>query len=303
MGYNETYLAKHNPLRPHMHPPWYAPFTEFEETVYKVENKVAIIRFNRPEKLNARTRRGYGELIQCIDQANNDENVRVIVITGTGRAFCTGDDVKSVLGGGTEGQWAGVSQDEQAKRWRERILEYLQSERWWCGGNQLMFINKPSIAAVNGIAVGLGMDISLMCDMRVASDKASFCEIHSKAGCITDESQLILPRLVGYAKALELTLTAETIDAAEAYRIGLVNKVVPHDDLMKATMELAGKIAQWSPITTQLHKEGLRKSIDMPYDAWKQWYSLASVFCLESEDFQEASKAFVEKRKPVFKGR
>ena len=167
----------------------------------------------------------------------------------------------------------------------------------------MLTTNKPTIAAVNGPAVGYGCDIALMCDMRVASDKAKFGEVFLRVGLIPDEGQLILPRLVGLAKAYELMLTADMINAQEAERIGLVNKVVPKDDLMTATLELAGKIADKPPISVKLTKEGIRRGLNIPIEDWKQWYSQALIYCFTTEDHKEGARAFMEKRAPVFKGK
>ncbi len=270
----------------------------YEEIIYTVENNnVALITLNRPEAMNALTYKTHAELAQAIDEAANDSNIRVIVITGAGRGFCSGDDVKTIFLGEES------SPEEAARRYRESQLGYLQGERLTGGASALLTINKPTIAAVNGAAVGYGCDTALMCDMRVASERAKFGELFLRVGLIPDEAQLILPRLVGLAKAYELVLTTDIIDANEAYRIGLVNKVVPHEELMTATMELATKIASKPPISLQLAKEGIRRGLNMPIDEWKQWYSFAMRFCFATEDHREGAQAFIEKREPKFKGR
>ncbi len=270
----------------------------YEEIIYSVENKnIAVITLNRPDAMNALTHQTHAELGQAINEADNDINVRVIVITGAGRGFCSGDDVKTIFLGGA------ASAEDSERRYREEQLAYLQGETLGGGGAPLLAINKPSIAAVNGAAVGYGCDIALMCDMRVASERARFGELFLRVGLIPDEGQLILPRLVGLAKAYELILTTDIVDAEESYRIGLVNKVVPHEELMSATMELATKIASKPPISVQLAKEGIRRGLNMPIDEWKQWHSLAMRFCFRTEDHREGARAFVEKREPVFKGR
>jgi len=270
----------------------------YEEIIYTVEHdNIAVITLNRPDAMNALTGKTHEELAKAVEEADKDSNVRVIVITGAGRGFCSGDDVRVIFrsgeGYGEEGLQGG----------RESTLRFLQKGRSTGGGGPLLTINKPSIAAVNGAAVGYGCDLALMCDMRIASEKARFGEAFLRVGLIPNQALLILPRLVGLAKAYELVLTTDIIDANEAYRIGLVNKVVPHEELMSATMELAEKLASKPPISVQLAKEGIRKGLNMPLDEFLQWESLAFAFCTETEDHREGAQAFVEKREPVFKGR
>ena len=257
---------------------------------------MAVITLNRPAAMNALTHLTHAELHQAIDDANKDDIIRVIVITGAGRGFCSRDDVKVIFR-------SGAGYDDEAQRRRGEQLKWMQGGGLFGGGRILLEINKPSIAAVNGAAVGYGCDLTLMCDMRIASDKARFGEVFLRVGLIPDEALLLLPRLVGLAKAYELILTTDIIDAEEAYRIGLVNKVVPHEELMNATLKLANKIASKPPISVRLAKEGIRRCLKMPVDEFKQWHSFAFAFCQGTEDHREGARAFVEKREPVFKGK
>ncbi len=142
-----------------------------------------------------------------------------------------------------------------------------------------------------------------MCDMRIASERAKFGEVFLRVGLMPDEGLLLLPRLVGLAKAYELVLTTDIIDAQEAFHIGLVNRVVPHDQLMPAALELANKIVNKPPLSVRLAKEGIRRGLHIPLEEWKQWHSFAMSYCFSSEDHREGSLAFVEKREPVFKGK
>ena len=273
----------------------------YQEIIYDVENRnIAVITLNRPDAMNALTGTTHAELGQAINEASEDRDIKVIVITGAGRGFCSGDDVKVLFRGGE----APPDMAEAQQRARERRLEYLQGKDLLGGGGApLLTINKPSIAAVNGAAVGYGCDITLMCDMRVASERARFGEVFLRVGLIPDQALVLLPRLVGLAKAYELVLTTDIIDADEALRIGLVNKVVPHEELMAATLELAAKIASKPPISVQLAKEGIRRGLGMPLEEWTQWHSMAFTFCAETEDHREGSRAFVEKREPEFHGK
>ena len=270
----------------------------YDEILYTIENNnVALITLNRPEAMNALTHKTHAELAQALAEADKDNNVRVIVLTGAGRGFCSGDDVKLIFRGG-EGYG-----DEQGLHERQAALRFLQGEGSPGGGGMLLSTNKPTIAAVNGAAVGYGCDITLMCDMRIASEKARFGEVFLRVGLIPDQALVLLPRLVGLAKAYELILTTDIIDANEAYRIGLVNKVVPHEELMSATMELATKLASKPPIAVKLAKEGIRRGLNIPLDEFMQWHAFAFSFCSETEDHREGARAFVEKREPEFKGR
>jgi enoyl-CoA hydratase/carnithine racemase len=267
---------------------------EFKEILYEVKGRVAVITLNRPERMNALTVLTHNELEAAINEVEKDERVRAVVLTGAGKGFCSGDDVRDIF----------LSPDEQIAQKKEYRLQFLQRKKHFMGGaHRLVEINKPSIAAVNGAAVGYGCDMSLMCHMRIASEKARFGEVFLRVGLLPDAAMILLPRIVGTAKAYEMILTTDIIDASEAERIGLVNKVVPHDQLMTAAMELAEKVASKPPISVQLAIEGVRRGVKMPMPEYMEWHAQAFMVCAETEDHIEGSKAFLEKRAPVFKGK
>ncbi len=265
----------------------------FKDILYAKEGPVAMITLNRPERMNALTMATHGELAQAIDEADRDDQIRVIVITGAGKGFCSGDDVGGVF----------LSPEETEMKSKEARLKFLQGGHLAGGAYRLMEINKPSIAAVNGAAVGYGCDLALMCNMRVASEKARFGEVFLRVGLIPDEALVLLPRLVGLGKTYEMVLTTDILDAKEAERIGLVNRVVPHEHLMGASLELANKIASKPPIAVRLAMEGIRRGLNRPMNHFLEWHASAISYCFETEDHLEGSKAFLEKRQPRFKGK
>lgn len=258
--------------------------------LYEVSDHIATITLNRPEAMNALTRELYAELAGAFRKAHSDPDVRCVIITGEGRAFCSGDDVKQIMLGEP----------------REAIVESLRDVRPRPTPAALAILecDKPVIAAVNGPAVGWGMDLTLFCDIRIASDRAKFGELFIKRGLVSDIGGLWrLPQVVGPAKAAELLFTGDVIDALEAERIGLVSRVVSHDELMDAARELAAKIAKNPPIAMRYMKEGLRKGLggDMQEIAAYVGNSLAYLFT--TEDHREGALSFVERREPVFRGR
>ncbi|MDD5493677.1 MAG: enoyl-CoA hydratase-related protein [Dehalococcoidia bacterium] len=266
---------------------------EYKEIIYTLEGHICIITLNRPEALNALTNLMHIEIQDAILRAGQDDDVRAVIVTGAGRGFCAGDDIKKIF----------LDPSAADSKNRETWLKYLQGEHIMSGARVLLNVNKPTIAVVNGAAVGYGCDIAVMCNMRIASEKARFGEVFLRVGLIPDESLILLPRIVGLAKAYEMLLTTDIIDAQEALRIGLVNKVVPHEELMPAAMELAEKLAKKPPIAMKLAIEGVRRGLALPLEEFLQFHSMAFTFASETEDHIEGSKAFVEKREPVFKGK
>ena len=189
---------------------------------------------NRPDRLNAATFDMGDKLIQTFDDLERDDDVRVVILTGAGRAFCSGDDVAAA--------WGDPRMDE--------IMRDLASVRapMTPESQALLGCSKPLIAAVNGVALGIGMDFTVMCDFRIASEHAKFGLLYVKMGLMADlPSYWRLPQLVGYEQAAELLMTAEIIDAEKALAIGLVSKVVPADDLLPAANTLADRIASMPP--------------------------------------------------------
>jgi 2-(1,2-epoxy-1,2-dihydrophenyl)acetyl-CoA isomerase len=262
---------------------------EWEFVLLAIEDQVAMITLNRPDQLNALGGNMRQEIFEALDLACVDEHVRVIVITGAGKAFCVGGDVNEFIAGTTQA-----------------VPQMAASERLTMSKIVLLInsVEKPVIASVNGVAVGGGCNLALACDIRIASEKAKFGEVFTKRGAHPDWGGIYsLPRLVGYAKAAELIFTGEVIDAYEALRIGMINKVVPHDELGIATKELANNIAKNAPIPIALAKRGLQNFHKMDLAQAVDYETFALGICRNSEDYKEGFESFLEKREPNFLGK
>ncbi len=260
-----------------------------ENVLLSVNNHVAVITLNRPGRMNAFGGSMRQEIVGVLEQVAHDAEIRCVVITGAGKAFCTGGDVDEFATGEVQALSKEVSSERHAMC--KAVLAINTME-------------KPVIAAVNGIAAGGGCNLALACDMRIASENARFSQIFTKRGVHPDWGGIyFLPRLVGYAKACELIFTAEIIDAPEALRIGLVNKVVPHDELERASLSLAMRIANNAPIPIAFAKRGLQsfQRWDLPQALDYEAYVLE--VAMKSQDIIEGFTAFLEKREPNFKGR
>jgi enoyl-CoA hydratase/carnithine racemase len=260
-----------------------------EHLVSTIEERVAVIRLNRPEKLNAFTDDMIDAWIGMLQDYRTRDDVNVIVVTGTGRAFSTGGDV---------GKFDAYAANSPAGI-KERLVENVQRLA-------LTFqeLDKPVIAAVNGVATGGGVDIALMCDLRFAARSARFSESYVRMGLIPGAGgAYYLPRIVGSAKALELFWSCESIDAEEAERIGLVNRVFDDDSLMDSTLEFARKLAARAPLSVRLVKKILYQSLVSDLRGALDLVASNMPVVRLSDDHQEAVKAFREKREPEFKGR
>ena len=264
---------------------------QYKDIILEKKDHIATLTLNRPEKMNAMTLETREEVVAALTEVGEDDDIRVLILTGAGdRAFCAGVDV-SVMSSRIAGQEEEVN--------RQKITQRM--------GHQVALFRKlrvPTIAAINGVAAGMGVSFIAACDIRIASDKARFTCAWINRGLVPDgASTFLLPQIVGIEKALELFYTGDIIDAQEALRIGLVGRVVPHDDLMRTARELAEKIAAGPPIPLELAKYGVYKGLESDIEGALDYENYAIKVCTSTEDYKEGVTAFMEKRKAEFKGR
>ena len=263
---------------------------DFEHLIYNVDNLVATITLNRPETLNALTPSMRQSFASALELAENDDSVRVIVITGAGKGFCSGGDVKA-MNEARKSPKASVL-DDRVDPIRDRIVLALRDS------------TKPIIAAVNGAAAGAGMNIALACDIRIASDTAKFGETFAKRGLHPDwGGTYFLPRIVGMAKACELIWSGKMIQASEALELGIVSQLETPEALMTATLEMANSFSAGPPIAIRMAKRAMYRSMDSTLREALEFETYAQNTCSATLDAKEGIAAFVEKREPVFSGR
>jgi len=259
---------------------------EFKLIIYEKSDGIATITLNRPEALNAFSKEVAGEVLEALDDVKNDENVRVVVLTGAGeKAFSAGADIKSMIG-------MNALKARELSLMGEKLCLTLEN------------LEKPVIAALNGYALGGGLEVAMSCDLRVASENAKMGQTEINIGLIPGwGGTQRLTRLIGRTKAKELVLTAKVIDAKTAEELGIVNMVVSADKFRETVRQFALELASKAPIAVRIAKAVINKGADI---------SLESALALEregfgvvgsTEDLQEGVKAFTEKREPVFKGK
>ena len=264
----------------------------YESIILEKNDGIATVTLNRPDNLNALNDTMQDECMAVFEDLAKDDNVRVVVITGEGRAFSAGADIRQRF----------LEPIEKSKRGEVNMALMHTFTR--VGVQAIRRIEKPIIASINGDAVGFGCTLSLTCDIRIASETARFGLGFVRLG-VTPEfgSTFFLPRIVGVAKALELLFTGKIIDAAEAKEIGMVNQVVPADQLKTATLEMARTIVKAPPLSIKMIKKGVYQGLESDLDTQVLWEHLVFTMARQTEDHHEGVKAFMEKRKPEFKGK
>ena len=251
----------------------------FKKIIIEKEEGIAVVRFNRPEVMNAFDMETVEELIKAIDNIRNDDHTKVLIITGTGKAFCVGVDITTIKG-------ISVDQGTEFLKRGHQII--------W----NLVNIEKPIIAAINGYAFGAGWNLALASDIIIASDDAKFSQAFVKIGLVSDMGGMyFLPRLVSLSKVKELMFIGETIDAKEAERIGMVNRVVPKDDLERIAKELAKKIALGPLKPIGLMKKVLNKSAYLDLPSLLELEAQAQEICSQTDDHKRSVEAFLERKK------
>jgi len=263
---------------------------EYKGFILDKNEGIAILTFNRPERMNALTVEiGNVLLPKLFRDLQDDDAVRVLIITGTGKGFCAGADIDELP----------YMSQLAAKLTRAGRLQAI-------GAYTLSLYNleKPVIAAVNGVAAGAGVSLALIADIRIASENARFSMSFVDKGLVPDcGATFTLPRLIGLSRAFELMYGGGVVDAQEAERIGLVNRVVPHDKLIEETVALAKRLAKAPPLALAQTKRALHYGIMNSLEQQLYFETYAQNFCSETEDAREGINSFLEKREPQFKGR
>ena len=261
-----------------------------ESIEVEVIDKVGYLKFNRPEALNAINREMIAKAKSALSELAQDTEVGAVVLTGEGRAFCAGGDVGDMAKGKDKAPTL------------EETVDGLRDGQEMCW--MLHSMPKITLAAVNGYAMGAGLGIALSCDMRWASDKAKFGTAYAKVGFGGDYGTTWqLTQLVGEAKAKELFILADIIDAEEAHRLNLVNHVVAHEDLMPTIRDVATRVAHGPLVSYRYMKENVNLAVRQDFRTILDREAFTHIRCGQTEDHKEGARAFVEKRQPAFKGR
>ena len=260
---------------------------EPQSFLYEVRDNVGWITLNRPERLNALTFEVYRELTDTFAALRDEREVRAVVITGAGRAFCSGGDVHDIIG-------------ELFQRDMQGLLEFT---RMTCELiRNIRLLPKPVIASLNGTTAGAGACIALASDIRIAAPSAKIAFLFVRVGLSGADmgAAYLLPRVVGLAKATEMLYTGDFVSAEEAERIGLYNHVVAAEELLDRTREMATRLAKGPAFSLMMTKEMLNRELDVSLDTALEWEAQAQALCMQHPDYREAYEAFVEKREPNF---
>ena len=269
---------------------------QYKDIQVEVQDAIATVTLNRPQKLNAYTSLMGNELTHAYESLGKRNDVRAIIMTGAGRGFCAGADI----GGMFQKSIDERDQGGEAEAARGGAIAHARS------GLQYAIHNcpKPTIAAINGAAVGIGLTLTLVQDIRIMAQEASLGAIFAKMGLMPElGSTFMLPRLIGLSKALELTYTARMVKAQEAVDIGLVNQAVPGEGLMAAVKEMASQIASLPPLALAVSKRALQQGAENDFDAAVQTETFGLEYLFKTHDHKEAVAAFLEKRDPQFQGK
>ena len=258
--------------------------------LYEVSDGIATVTFNRTDKLNALTFEVYAQLRQLFDDLRYDDAVKVVILTGAGDAFCSGGDVNEIIGELFERDTKGHI---EFTRMTGAVVQHMR------------LLEKPIIAALNGMTAGAGSVLALASDLRIASERARFAFLFTKVGLTGADmgAGYLLPRIVGLGRATELLLLGDTVNAQRAEQIGLVNRVVPHDDLMSAAREWAERLAQGPTLAIGMTKRMLTNELGMDLVAAIEAEAQAQALLLMGEDHRRFYDAFREKRKPEWMAR
>lgn len=268
---------------------------DYETIILERRGNVALLTLNRPERLNALSPQMTDELAAALDAVDDDDEARVLVITGAGRGFCSGADV----GGMRNERQEGAGSTRSAEALRQGLIRSAGRVQ-----PRIQKLRVPTIAMVNGAAVGAGCDLAMACDLRTGCEKTRFMNAFVRIGLFPGwGGTWLYPRVMGVGRALEFLYTGEFMESEEAGRLGVINRLVPSEELERETMALAGKIASGPPIAMRLAKMQVYGGLDMDFETALGVAAACETITLSSEDHREGVAAFREKRQADFKGR
>ena len=263
----------------------------YQDIIYDKSERIATLTFNRPDRLNAITNIMRSEILEAIKDASEDDNIRVVVVKGAGKGFCAGADL---AGGGKQSQAHEPAPNSRLPR--DSFQEAFARIMW--------DMPKPAIASINGAAAGLGFGMALTCDIRISSSLGKFASAFSRISLVPEACMTFyLPRIIGLARSAEILYTGRQVLADEALSIGLVNQVVPPEELDEAVNTMAVTLANAAPIAIQLTRRELYRGLEGTFDGQLEMELYHQKFLQGSMDSKEGPRAFMEKREPDFQGR